>query len=307
MVVGGGRVVPSRRRTGPKLRRLNRYRVLVIDEVGYLPFDTASAALFLQLVASSYATGSIVLTSNLSFSRWGETLGDDVVAAATIDRLVPHVIALDGDSYRTRAHRTGPAPAATVKTNSKTPTRTRRGSTFNRQQGGKVGPALTSHGAPGPGSPWGCGPGAFRSAMRAAAIQRFTLGTRRGPGAAGPPGCRQHACSGWTDNASSSRLRILLQALRDGLSRGAAATNAATIPNSADIGARSRGASGIGAPSASARSGITPALDPCSPQPGSSGVLRLAVITHTERCPGSSSPKPCRLRSLAHKEQRSCR
>ena len=50
----------------------------------------------------------MIVTSNLAFSRWGETLGDDVVAAATIDRLVhhAHVIALDGDSYRTRAHRT---------------------------------------------------------------------------------------------------------------------------------------------------------------------------------------------------------
>jgi DNA replication protein DnaC len=91
----------------------------VIDEVGYLPFDTASASLFFQLVASRYETGSIILTSNLAFSRWGETLGDDVVAAATIDRLVhhAHVIALDGDSYRTRAHRAGPPPAAvTTKT-----------------------------------------------------------------------------------------------------------------------------------------------------------------------------------------------
>jgi len=54
------------------------------------------------------------VTSNLTFSRWGETLGDDVVAAATIDRLVhhAHVIALDGESYRTRAHRPGPPPAA---------------------------------------------------------------------------------------------------------------------------------------------------------------------------------------------------
>lgn len=101
-----------------ELRRLNRYRVLVIDEVGYLPFDAASASLFFQLVASRYETGSIILTSNLSFSRWGETLGDDVVAAATIDRLVhhAHVIALDGDSYRTRAHRPGPPPTTTVKT-----------------------------------------------------------------------------------------------------------------------------------------------------------------------------------------------
>jgi DNA replication protein DnaC len=100
-----------------ELKRLNRFRVLVIDEVGYLPFDTASASLFFQLVASRYETGSVVLTSNLAFSRWGETLGDDVVAAATIDRLVhhAHVIALDGDSYRTRAHRKPPPPAAKTK------------------------------------------------------------------------------------------------------------------------------------------------------------------------------------------------
>ena len=105
-------------RLEPELRRLNRYRLLIIDEVGYLPFDTASAALFFQLIASRYETGSVVVTSNLAFSRWGETLGDDVVAAATIDRLVhhAHVIALEGDSYRTRAHRTTPPPRATTPT-----------------------------------------------------------------------------------------------------------------------------------------------------------------------------------------------
>jgi len=92
--------------------------VIVIDEVGYLPFDAASASLFFQLIASRYETGSVIVTSNLAFSRWGETLGDDVVAAATIDRLVhhAHVIPLDGDSYRTRAHRTGPLPAAQLST-----------------------------------------------------------------------------------------------------------------------------------------------------------------------------------------------
>ena len=79
----------SRGRLAGELKRLNRYRVLVIDEVGYLPFDAASASLFFQLVASRYETGSIVLTSNLVFSRWGETLGDDVVAAATIDNRPP--------------------------------------------------------------------------------------------------------------------------------------------------------------------------------------------------------------------------
>ena len=108
----------ARGRLAAELKRLNRYRVIVIDEVGYLPFDAASASLFFQLVASRYETGSIILTSNLMFSRWGETLGDDVVAAATIDRLVhhAHVIALDGDSYRTRAHRAGPQPAASTTT-----------------------------------------------------------------------------------------------------------------------------------------------------------------------------------------------
>lgn len=90
-----------------ELRRLKRYRVLIIDEVGYLPFDTTAAALFFQLIASRYETGSVIVTSNLPFSRWGETLGDDVVAAATIDRLIhhAHVIGLDGDSYRARGHR----------------------------------------------------------------------------------------------------------------------------------------------------------------------------------------------------------
>ena len=90
-----------------ELRKLNRYRLLVIDEVGYLPLDAAAASLFFQLVASRYETGSVIVTSNLAFSQWGQTLGDDIVAAATIDRLVhhAHVIALEGDSYRTRAHR----------------------------------------------------------------------------------------------------------------------------------------------------------------------------------------------------------
>ena len=101
-------------RLANELRRLNRYRLLICDEVGYLPFDTAAASLFFQLIASRYETGSVIVTSNLMFYRWGETLGDDIVAAATIDRLVhhAHVIALDGDSYRTRAHRTGPPPTA---------------------------------------------------------------------------------------------------------------------------------------------------------------------------------------------------
>lgn len=90
-----------------ELRRLRRYRLLVVDEVGYIPLDTHAANLFFQLVASRYEQGSMIVTSNLSFSRWGETFGDDVIAAAMIDRLVHHaeVITLDGESYRTRTRR----------------------------------------------------------------------------------------------------------------------------------------------------------------------------------------------------------
>jgi DNA replication protein DnaC len=98
-----------------ELQRLHRFRLLIIDEVGYLPFDATAASLFFQLIAKRYESGSVIVTSNLAFGRWGETLGDDVVAAATIDRLVHHaqVIALDGDSYRTRGHRQTAPPRTT--------------------------------------------------------------------------------------------------------------------------------------------------------------------------------------------------
>jgi DNA replication protein DnaC len=94
-------------RLDAELKRLDRYRLVIVDELGYLPFDTQAASLFFQLVAHRYERASIMVTSNLSFARWGETLGDEAVASATIDRLVhhAHVIPIDADSYRTRAHR----------------------------------------------------------------------------------------------------------------------------------------------------------------------------------------------------------
>ncbi|GAA1876714.1 IS21-like element helper ATPase IstB [Myceligenerans crystallogenes] len=90
-----------------ELKKIRRYKLVIIDEVGYIPFDTDAANLFFQLVASRYETGSILVTSNLPFGRWGEVFGDEVVAAAMIDRLVHHaeVLTLSGDSYRTRARR----------------------------------------------------------------------------------------------------------------------------------------------------------------------------------------------------------
>ena len=97
-----------------ELIRLGRYPLLVIDEVGYIPFEPEAANLFFQLVSSRYERASLIVTSNKPFGRWGEVFGDDVVAAAMIDRLVHHaeVIALKGDSYRLRNRDLGRVPAA---------------------------------------------------------------------------------------------------------------------------------------------------------------------------------------------------
>ena len=99
-----------------ELARLGRYPVLVIDEVGYIPFEAEAANLFFQLISARYERASLIVTSNKAFGRWGEVFGDEVVAAAMIDRLVHHaeVIALKGDSYRLKDRDLGrvPAPAA---------------------------------------------------------------------------------------------------------------------------------------------------------------------------------------------------
>jgi DNA replication protein DnaC len=90
-----------------ELKKIRRYKLIIIDEVGYIPFDQDAANLFFQLIASRYEQGSVTVTSNLPFGRWGETFSDDVVAAAMIDRLIHHaeVLTLTGDSYRTRQRR----------------------------------------------------------------------------------------------------------------------------------------------------------------------------------------------------------
>jgi DNA replication protein DnaC len=97
-----------------ELIRLGRYPLLVIDEVGYIPFEPEAANLFFQLVSSRYERASLIVTSNKPFGRWGEVFGDDVVAAAMIDRLVHHaeVLSLKGDSYRLKDRDLGRVPAA---------------------------------------------------------------------------------------------------------------------------------------------------------------------------------------------------
>jgi len=69
-----------------ELVRLGRYPLLVVDEVGYIPFEPEAANLFFQLVSSRYERASLIVTSNKPFGRWGEVFGDDVVAASTTPR-----------------------------------------------------------------------------------------------------------------------------------------------------------------------------------------------------------------------------
>jgi len=82
---------------GPKL--------LVIDEIGYLPFGRDDANLFFNVVAKRYEQGSIVLTSNLPFTQWADAFaGDATLTAAMLDRLLhhAHIVQITGDSYRLR-------------------------------------------------------------------------------------------------------------------------------------------------------------------------------------------------------------
>jgi DNA replication protein DnaC len=99
-----------------ELTRLGRSPLIVVDEVGYIPFEAEAANLFFQLVSARYERASVIVTSNKPFGRWGEVFGDDVVAAAMIDRLVHHadVVSLKGHSYRLKDRDLGRVPAATT-------------------------------------------------------------------------------------------------------------------------------------------------------------------------------------------------
>jgi DNA replication protein DnaC len=94
-------------RLDEELERLGRVPLLIVDEVGYIPFDPEAAALFFALVSNRYERRSLIVSSNKTFSAWAEIFGDPVAVAAMVDRLVHHaeVIVLKGDSYRLRGKR----------------------------------------------------------------------------------------------------------------------------------------------------------------------------------------------------------
>ena len=80
--------------------------LLVVDEIGYLPVNQDGAVLFFQLINARHERASTVLTSNKGFEQWGGVLGDEVMAAALIDRLVHHchIVNIRGNSYPMRDH-----------------------------------------------------------------------------------------------------------------------------------------------------------------------------------------------------------
>ena len=91
------------------IKRITKpYKLLIIDEMGYLPMDREQANLLFQVVAKRYETGSLILTSNLPFGQWDQTFADDAtLTAALLDRLLhhAHVVPISGDSYRLKEKR----------------------------------------------------------------------------------------------------------------------------------------------------------------------------------------------------------
>lgn len=97
-------------REGRLDRRMKVYlapKVLIIDEMGYLPLDELGATIFFQLVSARYERGSIILTSNKSYGDWGGIFGDPIIATAILDRLLHHsnTINIRGESYRLKDRR----------------------------------------------------------------------------------------------------------------------------------------------------------------------------------------------------------
>jgi DNA replication protein DnaC len=90
-----------------KLGEFAKPRLLIIDELGYLPFERRSAHLFFQLVNRRYEKGSLLVTTNQRVSEWGTLFGDEVLATAILDRLLhhSHTLMITGESYRLREKR----------------------------------------------------------------------------------------------------------------------------------------------------------------------------------------------------------
>ena len=89
-------------------RAVNAYKLLILDEIGYLPMSREQANLFFQVVARRYEGGSMILTSNLTFGSWDSAFaGDSVLTAAMLDRVLHHstIVSINGESFRLKDKR----------------------------------------------------------------------------------------------------------------------------------------------------------------------------------------------------------
>jgi len=95
-------IAHSENRLKDALKTFNKYKLLIIDEIGYLPVDRNGANLFFQLITKRYEKTSTIITTNQHFSKWGEVFSDNMLANAILDRLLHHsyVFNITGDSYR---------------------------------------------------------------------------------------------------------------------------------------------------------------------------------------------------------------
>ncbi|WMT43664.1 MAG: ATP-binding protein [Cuniculiplasma divulgatum] len=99
---------------GNRIKTYSRFRLMIVDEIGYLPLTREESNLFFQFVSSRYEKRSTIYTSNKSFSEWGEILGDSVMASAVLDRILHHctVINIKGESYRLKDRKKNSLPKA---------------------------------------------------------------------------------------------------------------------------------------------------------------------------------------------------
>ena len=95
------------KRLEEKIRGLSKFQLLIIDEIGYLPFDELGAHCFFQLISRRYERASIIFTSNKSYGEWGDIFKDHVIAAAILDRILHHctTVNIKGGSYRIKERR----------------------------------------------------------------------------------------------------------------------------------------------------------------------------------------------------------
>ncbi len=101
---------------GRLMKRLEKVKILIIDELGFVPFSREGAELLFNLLAKRYQRRSTIVTTNLSFSEWVRVFGDEKLTAALLDRLTEnaHILTTTGASYRLRSRKAKGLPAGTT-------------------------------------------------------------------------------------------------------------------------------------------------------------------------------------------------